>query len=386
MKVGLVIGLLVAAFAVPSSAAAAAPVLACGATVTTNVTLTADLLNCPVDGLVVGASGITINLNGHKITGTSGAGPFDPVLCLCGVNDRDGYSDVTLRGGLIEGFVEGAQFGGAHDITVRNLIAKGHWDDGVFFDRVVRALVTNSTMVGDYRGVEADGSRNVVVRDTTVVNIQHAGVALFFSTDSVVRNVTADMGLGDYGVEVVNSSHNLVTQNLIRNWGFDGILLAGATGSFVGNLPAEENAIVENRLRNGTGFGIEVIESDAGVARNNLVALNSILGTVPSSSPQPDGSGIEVDAVISADGQGNPPYQYLTGPGPSGTRIKDNVSNGNALDGIHLEAAGNLIAGNVTNRNSNWGIYAVSGNTDGGGNHATGNGRAAQCRGVRCAP
>jgi parallel beta-helix repeat protein len=301
------------------------------------------------------------------------------------VNDRDGYSGVTLRGGLIEGFVEGAQFVGTHDITVLDLIAKGHWDDGVFFDRVVGALVANSRMVNDYRGVEADNSRKVLVHDIAVVNIQHAGIAYFTTTDSVIRDNTADMGLGDYGIEIVNSSHDLITHNQIRQWGFDGILVAGASGIFVANVPAEANSFVENTLRNGTGFGMELIQSDSGVVRNNLVASNSIIGTVASTSPQPDGSGIEVDAVISADGQGNPPYQYLTGVGPTGNRIRDNVSNGNALDGIHLEAAGNLVAGNIANRNGNWGIFAVAGNTDGGGNRATGNGQAAQCRRVRCA-
>ncbi|MDQ4067209.1 MAG: hypothetical protein M3114_06440, partial [Thermoproteota archaeon] len=49
-------------------------IASCGQVVTQDVTLTSDL-NCDSgDGLIVGASGITINLNGYSITGPQGGG------------------------------------------------------------------------------------------------------------------------------------------------------------------------------------------------------------------------------------------------------------------------------------------------------------------------
>ena len=51
----------------PGAAQAADP--ACGDTITTDTTLHADLVNCPGDGLVIGANNITLNLNGHRSTG-----------------------------------------------------------------------------------------------------------------------------------------------------------------------------------------------------------------------------------------------------------------------------------------------------------------------------
>ena len=42
----------------------------CGDTLTHSVKLTADLTDCPGDGLVIGADGITVDLNGHTIDGT----------------------------------------------------------------------------------------------------------------------------------------------------------------------------------------------------------------------------------------------------------------------------------------------------------------------------
>src|SRR6202035_2942475 len=131
--------------AIPASAATVAPgAVSCGATVTTCVTLSRDLLNCPVDGLVVGASGITINLNGHRITGTSGDGSGDPNRCRCGINDQAGFNRITLFGGRIEGFFDGADFIGTRGVVVHDLISSGLWEDGLYLLSVTNVLVTDS--------------------------------------------------------------------------------------------------------------------------------------------------------------------------------------------------------------------------------------------------
>ena len=53
-------------------------IASCGQVVTQDVTLTSDL-NCDNgDGLIVGAPGITINLNGYSITGPQGGGALRP--------------------------------------------------------------------------------------------------------------------------------------------------------------------------------------------------------------------------------------------------------------------------------------------------------------------
>lgn len=49
--------------------AAEVQALACGDTITTDTTLRRHLLNCPDNGLIIGASGIELNLNGKRITG-----------------------------------------------------------------------------------------------------------------------------------------------------------------------------------------------------------------------------------------------------------------------------------------------------------------------------
>jgi hypothetical protein len=358
--------------------------LSCGATITTSVKLTKDLLNCAVDGLVVGANGITIDLNGHRITGTFIDLPdedFDENLCYCGINDTAGYHHITLGGGLIKGFLHGAAFYDAHDIVVHDLVSRGHSTDALRFWKVANVLVADSQFSDSFRGVDVffDAAaqrynRGVTVRNSSFADIGHAGIAFFGTYDSVVRDTTMALGGGETGIEVVNSSNILMTHNRVRGWSADGILLSACL-CFDSN-PAMRNSVVENDLRDGSS-GIELVELDGGSVRDNLVSGNVTLGT--------SDSGIAVYGLTSHDPQhAGCPCDLVVGGGPSGNQIKDNTSNGNAVDGIHLDAPHNVVTGNVANRNRGWGIYAAPGNADGGGNQASRNGQPDQCLGVSC--
>ena len=80
---------------------ASASHVSCGDTITADTTLDSDLLNCPNNGILIGADGITLNLNGHVIDGdgtpAAGCDP-DVELCHIGVgNDR--HDRVRSRGG-----------------------------------------------------------------------------------------------------------------------------------------------------------------------------------------------------------------------------------------------------------------------------------------------
>src|SRR5688572_471199 len=73
--------------------AAAAPVVTCGSTVTTDVTLTADL-HCPSgDGIILG-SNVTLDLGGHSLVGAGSSG--------VGVQTSYLSQGNTIRNGTIE--------------------------------------------------------------------------------------------------------------------------------------------------------------------------------------------------------------------------------------------------------------------------------------------
>ena len=60
-----------------SAAQAARPVhVSCGEVITVDTKLANDVVDCPRHGLIVGAAGITLDLNGHTIDGDDT--PFEP--------------------------------------------------------------------------------------------------------------------------------------------------------------------------------------------------------------------------------------------------------------------------------------------------------------------
>ncbi len=95
------------ALAAPAAARAAEP--ACGATITTSTRLHADLANCPGNGLVIGADGITLDLGRSTLSG-AGTG-----IVLAG------HRGVTISGGTIKGFATGVALDGADGNRVRGV-------------------------------------------------------------------------------------------------------------------------------------------------------------------------------------------------------------------------------------------------------------------------
>jgi hypothetical protein len=93
------LALLVSGALAGSGATAWAKPLHCGDTVTTNTTLHADLTDCPGNGLVIGADRVTLNLNGHAITGNlEGA---------VGIDNSAGHDGVTIMNGAVRNFTNG---------------------------------------------------------------------------------------------------------------------------------------------------------------------------------------------------------------------------------------------------------------------------------------
>ncbi|MBA2523047.1 MAG: hypothetical protein H0V25_06900, partial [Solirubrobacterales bacterium] len=97
---GTVLTLTVVAVIALSRADAAAKQLSCGDTITTDTILESDLLDCPNNGIVIGADDITLDLNGHRIDGdgTELADCPKNTFCDVGVLD-DRYDGVKIKGG-----------------------------------------------------------------------------------------------------------------------------------------------------------------------------------------------------------------------------------------------------------------------------------------------
>jgi hypothetical protein len=99
----------VVALVASSGAAVTAKQPKCGDTITTDTTLHKDLVNCPNNGIIIGADNVTLDLNGHTIDGdgTAAAG-CDPEAEFCDVAVLNrGHDGVTVTHGSVREFVVG---------------------------------------------------------------------------------------------------------------------------------------------------------------------------------------------------------------------------------------------------------------------------------------
>ena len=119
-------------------APAGAAHVSCGQTITQSTTLDSDVGPCPNNGIIVGADGITLNLNGHRVFGTAGSGDGAGIL----LHNRTG---VTVTTGSVTDFDGGVAIAGGGGNTVVRINAhnnigasQGHppapstnWGDGI---------------------------------------------------------------------------------------------------------------------------------------------------------------------------------------------------------------------------------------------------------------
>src|SRR5437660_12844162 len=98
--------------------AAYATHVTCGMTITTNTTLDSAVGPCANNGIIIGANGITLNLNGFRVFGTPNPGDKAGVLL-------QGRTGVTVTGqGSVTDFDGGVVIEGGGGNTVRQVLVQ----------------------------------------------------------------------------------------------------------------------------------------------------------------------------------------------------------------------------------------------------------------------
>ena len=92
------------------------PITTCGQVVATDAFLMHDLTCQGRPGVVVSASGITIDLNGFALQGDHSSGRY-------GVDDVDGFDGVTVENGVLRDFDYGLVGFGANRLQLSSLVA-----------------------------------------------------------------------------------------------------------------------------------------------------------------------------------------------------------------------------------------------------------------------
>ncbi len=324
----------------------APPGLECGDTITADTTLDRDLADCPSNGIVIGADDITLDLNGHTISGDG-----KPVrrcrrdqICDVGVADDD-HAGVTVRGGSVRGFAIGV---------------------GVFRGRNDRFVELDSSR-NQFFGFVIGGSSRTVIRDSSGSDNPRPdgdGIGIFMSHDlRIVHN--SFRRNGQPGMHIKDSTRILVKGNLVSQNGDAGILLEadgnqlrgnrsvrdGGTGILVG--PGSRNVIAGNRI-SGSGEGIAVEKG-----RGNRVVRNVIRHTRKSGirlgiGDPPIGSTrtlVRGNLVVSAGRDG-----FLVAKNDRGALLEGNTARRSGDDGFDINSRSARLIGNLALGSADLGI------------------------------
>jgi parallel beta-helix repeat protein len=357
---------------VPGGEAIASHV-SCGDTITADTTLDSDLVDCPNNGIVIGADDITLDLNGHTIDVNGALEDPCPENQFCDVGVlNDGHDGVTVRNGSVREFASGVLVGRAR----RNRVVDISASRNVFFGIVVfnssRVLVRGSSSNNNIRP-EGDGMGLFASHDVRILNntFRHNPLGLHVedSSDTLIKGneIAGSSGLGIF----LQADGDQVRRNrCARN-----------KGPCVLVSPGDRNVIARNHaFRDGGGFFIEEGSSNR-VTRNVVV------------HPLKRGIGLGFDRPPIGGGNNNVCRNRVKQAGwdafqvfakDDHSRLAHNIAKGSGDDGFAVASRSTTLTDNRAVRNTDLGIAAVLGVIDGGGNRASGNGDSRQCLNVTC--
>ncbi|MEN3316007.1 MAG: trimeric autotransporter adhesin [Acidimicrobiaceae bacterium] len=295
---------------VESGSPAPPPVTGCGAVITANTTLTADVGPCPGDGIIIGADNITLDLAGHQVSGAGrGDGSHVGVLIShhTGVTVT-GNSTSSARKGVVRDFNAGVVVIGGSANTITNLGLRrnqGRDTDALYGDGVAVFF----------------SARNRIVGNEVINNGPYDGIALLgFGSDANTIQGNDVEGTSNGGSQGVGIGLGIVLNPF-----------------FSFSLPREvsiyDNQILDNTVKSNDNAGISTLSNINGVIRGNTVDDNGHGGDFPF-----PGNGIGVQFLQNA--------QAITR-----VLVSFNEVHGNGNAGIVVGSEGNRIQNNDASHN-----------------------------------
>jgi parallel beta-helix repeat protein len=251
--------------AVPAGAGEHVPKLpvrnvTCGETITESVRIANSLVDCPADGLLVGAPGITIDLGGHRLDGV-GAGN--------GVANI-GHANVTIRNGILSGFGYGVWIYDAAGNVLTGLRITGN-DDGIELSGATGGEVRDNAVRGNGMGIYMDGGSNDnVIAANDVSENEILGIYLEQSTRNLfLGNVASANGGQGFDLDS-GASGNVLRGNEANGNGKNG---------FNAVADATDNVLKGNRAVGNEQHGFQV-EGAGSILQKNVASENAGHGIV----------------------------------------------------------------------------------------------------------
>jgi parallel beta-helix repeat protein len=407
---GAALAAALALIASPALASAPTTTVACGQTLTHSVRLANDLTNCSGHGLVIGADGITVDLNGHTIDGTVTPTDCDrpePGEFRNGIQN-DGNDRVTIFNGTIRQFDTGVSAGsddsGMSDSRVHDLTLVDNRFNGVGIgsgagpaataDNLIDHNVVSSDgpcsgglkhntgdrnrfidnridHVGDVGIVICCGGTGNVAQGNTVSHTGHDGILVFVNPRTrIADNTISDVG-GDEAIALFgNSSGSVIEGNTILRAHGAAMVVArcdecqGEDGAVPTGIEVSRNDVSE------TADGILLFEIDRAVVRRNTAMGVGTFGDQEALGVG-IGLGADTDALVSrntATGGRGPgvmigdPPQFDPGLPVTGNTVERNTVAHNGADGIvvNQQARDTTVERNTASDNGGDGIHVLS--------------------------
>jgi large repetitive protein len=232
--------------------------LYCGAYVTHDVTLQHDINGCVDGGIIVAASGVTVDLSGHTI---NGLGEGDGIAA-------SGVTGVTIKNGSVVNFEAGLRLTGVQNSRVvdtrfsMNSDASA-WVEGSSGNKFKRLRMTDN---GD-GGFRLISSHHNQIAGNTVSHASDSGVFMEerSSHNRLVRN---RITLAGEGIKVEGGSNNRVVRNTTSWNGGAGIEVAE---------DSLHTRVIENQAHHNGGDGI-FIEGTGTQVNGNHAGCNGGMG------------------------------------------------------------------------------------------------------------
>jgi len=298
-KTGMLAGLTLLA-SIPTITGAGAQIVSqptCGQTITQSTTLTADLGPCSNNGIVIGADGITLDLGGHRIFGTTATGDRAGVL----VQGRQG---VTVRNGTVNDFDGGVVILSGSGNTVTGITARHNLgaafgqtgpSTALYGDGILVQGSSNNSIIGNVADNNGPFSGIGVIRGDSDHPAVPPAPAPFnlIKNNSVTNNVACRTGSSPFcdndGIRIEpNVTDTTITGNQVVGNGLDGISLFGGTTRNI----VSSNSVVANGFRGAVaGDGIRVFglanTISSNTAYNNANSGISVARRAPSAASFP---------------------------------------------------------------------------------------------------
>ena len=349
-----------------SGAEAADKQPSCGDMITVDTTLDKDLVDCPNNGIIIGADNITLDLNGHRIDGDGTEFADCPKNTFCDVgvlNDRHG--GVKIKGG---------SSGSSRSVCGSPaLTTAGSWTSP-------RRRTSSSALWS------AKSSRSVVRDGSFSNNVapEGDGIGLFASDHIKIVDNSIEDNPGP-GIHI-DSTDNLIKQNRLARNG-PSMLIDG-----------DDNEVRHNRVVRGAGILVGPGRRQRDRRQSRLAGRRRPGGRGRKRQPRrpqcrdrcprlrhpPRASAIRRLAVATTSSVGTWSNEApMTGSASLrrtvDSRLRRNVAIRAGDDGFAIRSPTTKLVGNRALRNADLGIAAVRGVINGGGNVARHNGDHRQC-------